>query len=344
VDDRFPWPAGSATGIGSLPGTDIAEALRTVLGELPDLPHLPELPARGPGADLIGRGAGLLVELPVDLQPSGWRLVDRPGRDSRRIRDLLERDLDALGELAGEYGGVFKIQVTGAWTLAASLELHYGDKALADRGATRELAASLAEGLALHVADVRRRLPAATILVQVDEPSLPAVLSGRVPTASGFGTLPAVPAPVVQGALAGLVKAADAPVVVHCCAPDVPFGLLRRAGVVAASVDLSLVPLDDSAALDALGAELDGGLGLWAGVVPGTGDTPRVPAESSVLAGTVTPVRTLWRRLGFEPARLAGAVVVTPACGLAGASPAYARAALARCREAARMLVEDPEG
>jgi hypothetical protein len=34
---------------------------------------------------------------------------------------------------------------------------------------------------------------------------------------------------------------------------------------------------------------------------------------------------------------------VTPACGLAGASPAAARAALARAREVARSLAEAPE-
>ena len=60
----FPWAPGSATGIGSLPGIDIAEAVKTVFGELP-LPYLPELPARGPGADMIGRSAGLLVDLPI---------------------------------------------------------------------------------------------------------------------------------------------------------------------------------------------------------------------------------------------------------------------------------------
>jgi len=252
VDD-FPWRPGSATGIGSLPGTDIAEALRAVLGELPDLPHLPELPARGLGADLIGRGAGLLVDLPVDMQPSGWRLVDRPGKDLRRIRDFLDRDLDTLAELAGEYQGPFKIQAAGPWTLAASLELHYGDKVLADPGATRDLAASLADGLAGYVADVRRRLPAATVILQLDEPSLPAVLTARVPTASGFGTLRSVDAPVAEAAVAGVVKAVDAPVVVHCCAPAVPYELLRRAGAVAASVDLSLLRLDDTATLDTLG-------------------------------------------------------------------------------------------
>ncbi len=76
----FPWPRGSATGVGSLPGIDIAEAQRTVLGELPDLPHLAELPARGPGADMIGRTAALLVELPVELYAARWRVASRPGR------------------------------------------------------------------------------------------------------------------------------------------------------------------------------------------------------------------------------------------------------------------------
>ena len=39
-----------ATGVGSMPGDDqhaYDEAVRLVLGELPDLPHLPELPGRG---------------------------------------------------------------------------------------------------------------------------------------------------------------------------------------------------------------------------------------------------------------------------------------------------------
>ena len=57
-----------ATGIGSLPGEDMDAALALVFTELPDLPHLPELPARGPGADMIGRTASALVDLHVDLR------------------------------------------------------------------------------------------------------------------------------------------------------------------------------------------------------------------------------------------------------------------------------------
>src|SRR5712692_8937922 len=108
---KYAWPAGSATGIGSMPGTDLEQAVAVVLGELPDLPHLPELPARGPGADLTGRTAALLVDLPVELTPVGWRFTARPGRDLSRAQSFLSADLDALAEVADGYQGALKIQV-----------------------------------------------------------------------------------------------------------------------------------------------------------------------------------------------------------------------------------------
>ena len=99
--DTALWRAGTATGVGSLPGEDPLEAARLVLGELP-IPYLPELPGRGWHADLAGRGAALLADLHVDVQPTGWRITPRPSRDGRRAKDLLARDLDALeDELEG---------------------------------------------------------------------------------------------------------------------------------------------------------------------------------------------------------------------------------------------------
>ena len=327
----YPWQAGTATGVGSYPGDDPAEALRVVLGELPELPHLPELPARGPGADLAGRTAGLLVDMPVHLEPSGWRFSDRPGRDTLRSRDPLARDLDVPEEVAGGHDGPFKIQVCGPWTLAASIELRHGDRALKDPGAVRDLVASLAEGVAAHVADVRRRLPAAQVVLQLDEPGLPAALAGTVPTASGFSRLRAIEEPVAEEALRTVIEAADAYPVVHCCARNVPYGLLRGAGAKALSVDLRLVPKRDD---DAVGEAIDAGIGLLLGAVPAT------DAALPSLKETAEPVRDLWRRLGFPAERLAEQVVVTPACGMAGASPRYVRTALKRCRDTARMLYE----
>ncbi|WP_084960016.1 methionine synthase [Thermoactinospora rubra] len=319
----------AATGVGSHPGEDHLEALRVVFGELPGLPYLPELPARGVGADMIGRTASLLVDLPVEVQPSGWRLTGRPGRDHRRAVDHLARDLDGLEEVAHDYSGPLKLQVAGPWTLAAAVELPHGDKVLADAGAVRDLIQSLAQGVADHVATVRRRVPGITeVVLQLDEPSLPAVLAGTVPTASGFGRLAAVEAWRVAESL----RPFDAPVV-HCCAPSVPISELRTAGVRGISLDASLLRRREE---DAVGEAVEAGLLFFLGVVPGV-DT-RLPESSAV----ARPAVELWRRLGFPPDRLAGQVVLTPACGLAGASPRYARAALAACREAARVLRDDP--
>jgi hypothetical protein len=332
VSDSRPWPAGAATGVGSLPGTDITEAVRIVLGELPDLPHLPELPARGPGADLVGRGAGLLAGLPVELYAGRWRVAPHPGRDRRRTLDLLERDLDALTELAAGYLGPLKLQACGPWTLAAELELPVGGRMLRDPGAVRDLTASLAEGLRTHVAEVRKRIPGAAVLLQLDEPSLPAVLAGEVPTESGWQTLRAIEAETARDAVRTVVQAAGAPVLVHCCAPQVPLDLLRSCGAVAVSLDLGLVT-----DLDPLGELIDAGLGVFAGAVAATAPPGARPPSSADVAARV---REIWRRLGFPADGVAAQVVVTPACGLAGATPEHARAAMRACVEAGRRLAE----
>ncbi|MFJ4694584.1 methionine synthase [Streptomyces sp. NPDC088766] len=326
---------GPATGIGSMPGGDAREAARTVAGSFEDFPFLAELPARGPGADMIGRTAGMLVELYARVEPSGWRLGDRPGRDTRRAVSWLREDLDALEEATQGFEGQLKVQAVGPWSLAAALELRGGEAVLSDPGACRDLAASLAEGLRLHLAEVQRRVPGAQVVLQLDEPSLTAVLRGRVRSASGYRTYRAVDRQVVEATLREAAGVHDGgPVVVHSCAPDVPFALLRRAGATAVSFDFSLLTERDD---EAIGEAVEAGTRLFAGVVPGTDTALSDPA------GSVMGVRTLWRRLGLRPDLLAEAVTVTPACGLAGASPAYARQALAHCVRAARSLADNPE-
>jgi methionine synthase II (cobalamin-independent) len=321
-------PRAGATGVGSLPGTDPLEAARVVLGELPELPHLPELPARGPHGDLAGRGAALLVDLPVDLQPSGWRLVPRPSRDGRRARDLLARDLDALEEAVARTGPppALKVQATGPWTLAALLELPRGERVLSDPGAVDDLAGSLAEGLSAHLWDLARRLPGVPLVLQLDEPSMPAVLRAQVPDASGAGRLRAPDEQRAVEVLRTVLSSADAPVV-HCCADRVPVALLRRAGAAGLSLDL-LRPQDD----DALGEAVEAGTRLLAGLVPTAGPLP--PDEKAVLA----PLVALWRRLGLDLAAAGDAVTVTPSCGLAGTTESHARAVLAASARAGARL------
>jgi methionine synthase II (cobalamin-independent) len=327
-----------ATGVGSLPGEDIHEAVRVALGELPDLPHLPELPARGAVATMTGRALAVVADLGFDLQPAGWRLTDAPGVDHRRARSLLAQDLDALEEHARavgsfEAGGELKVQVAGPWTLAATVERPRGDRLLADHGARREVAQALAEGVRAHVADVARRVPGATILVQVDEPALPSVLAANVPTASGFGRHRSVDPPRASEALEWVfaaIAAAGATPVAHCCAGDVPIALLRGAGARAVSVDLSVL---EAKAYDELGTALDEGDRVFLGVVPSTD-----PAHPQTDAQVVEKVLRLLDMLGFDPDEVAAQLVLTPSCGLAGATPTYAREALALVRASASRL------
>lgn len=324
-----------ATGIGSWPGQDPLEAARTVLGELGQagtahVPFLPELPSRGPGADLTGRTAALLVEMPVDLQPMGWRLVDRPGRDLERARAFWRADTDALAEAADGWSGPLKVQVAGPWTLASTVWLPRGERAAVDAGARRDLVDSLAQGVADHVAAVRRLVPGADVVLQVDEPALPAVLAGRLPTASGWGRLPALePAEARDGLRRVLEAAGVTRTVVHCCAADVPLALLRETGTGALSVDVSLLR---SSGWESVAVAVEAGVALWAGVVPTSGPVPST-------RDAVDAVRRPWHDLGLAPAALAD-VVLSPACGLAGSSPDDARSRLARCVETADALTE----
>jgi hypothetical protein len=331
----LPWPPGSATGVGSMPGTDPEQACAVVLGELPDLPYLPELPGRGVGADIIGRTAALLVDLPVETTPHGWKFATHPGRDQRRAAGFLSFDLDALQQAADGYTGPLKIAVCGPLSLAAQIELsRTQNPALADPGALADLTASLAEGLAAHVAQVRQRVPGATVLVQLDEPALPAVLAGHVPTASGLNVVPALDETVASATLRSVLEATTAFSLVHCCAPRVPLLFLRDAGAAGVSFDLSLLPRP---AEDAVAELAESGLGVFVGAVPTTrnGTARPVPPRD-----TAQDVVTLWRRMTLDPRRLAEQVVITPACGLAGLSPQDARDKLAHCREAAHIMPE----
>lgn len=340
VTDARSWPPGTATGIGSMPGADPLEAARTVIGELPDLPQLPELPARGVGADLVGRTAGLLADLAVELVPSGYRVTARPGRDHRRAVDLLRTDLDAFEEAvetAGVRPRVVKLQAAGPWTLTSEIELHSGHKVLTDSGALREFAASLVEGLRIHAEEVARRLGTATV-VQLDEPGLPAVLAGAVPTPSGYGTVAAVPENEAVELLRGVLESLPGPRIVHCCAPRPPLALLRKAGADALAIDAQLLAGAPRATVDALGEAWDDGAWVLLGLVP-----TLEPAVAPELHGLARPALELVDRLGFARSMLAERCVPTPSCGLAGASAGWARRALTLSRELGQAFADPPD-
>lgn len=336
------FPTAAATAIGSMPGTDPVEAAAVVVGELPDLPHLPELPKRGLGADLIGRTAALLVDLAVEVVPSAYRVTARPGADHRTAVDHLRRDLDAFEE-AVEHArpGLVKVQLAGPWTLTSEIELPRGHRVLTDPGALRDFTESLAEGLTRHVAEVHKRT-GADVVVQLDEPSLPAVLAGALATPSKLGTVPAVPEPDARDVLAAVIDAARAatnqPVIVHCCAPRPPVALFRDAGADAVALDATLLEGTPAVYTDQLGEAWDDGCVLLLGLVPST-----EPGRPPSLHSAARPALELVDRLGFPRSILAERAVPTPTCGLAGATTSWARRALELVRDLGKAFVEPPE-
>jgi Cobalamin-independent synthase, Catalytic domain len=292
----------------------------------------------------------VLVDMPVEVTARGWRLAERPGRDLARARSMLSSDLDVLEEVLQGFTGPVKIQLCGPWTLAATLELtRTMNAALSDPGAVADLTGSLAEGAAAHAADVAKRVPGAQLVVQFDEPALPAVAMGAVPTASGLSRLAAIEDEPMRERLAQVLAAAGRYTVVHSCGNGVPFGIIRLAGADAISFDLSQLRRGEE---DGVAEAAEAGMGVFTGAVPAVpGPAPAVPGPGP--AGRINPadgssearesaerVMRLWRRLGLPLETLPGQAVITPACGLADASPAQARAALTRCREAASMLAE----
>lgn len=232
-----------ATAAGSLPGDDFRGALLAMREALPEVLPLPELPDRGPTSAMAGRALGLIDGLGFDVQPAGWRLTAHPSGEHRRAMARWRGDLDDVEELLHGFDAVLKVAVAGPWSLAASVERPAGDKILADHGARRDLAQALAEAVTWLRDELARRVPAAEVWVQIDEPLLPAVADGAIPTASGFSRHPAVSPSEIAQALRPLADDA----LLHCCAPGAWLTHARQAGFAGASVDAALIDLDDLA-------------------------------------------------------------------------------------------------
>lgn len=328
----------AGTGIGSWPGTSARDAAEIIVGELHRLPHLAELPARGIGADLIGRAGALLVDITIDTMPRGYRVAAGRSAVTRRAASLLAEDVDALEEAwerAGPHGSdrVVKVQAPGPITLAAQLELSGGHRAITDAGAVRDLTRSLAEGVAAHRDDVARRL-GCEVVVQFDEPSLPAALAGRLTGVTSLSPVHPVDESVAAALLDECVEVVGGAVALHSCAHGLPWPLLQRTAFHAVSFDLSTLTADE---LDGVGEYVESGRTAMLGVVPVAAPQRRPSAEQ--VAQSVVGVTD---RLGFPRAVLPDRIGVTPSCGLAGATAQWARAAVELIQNAADAIADDP--
>ena len=121
----------------------------------------------------------------------------------------------------------------------------------------------------------------------------------------------------------------------HSCAADLPWKVLQRSSIHAVSVDVSTLTAAD---LDGIGEFVDSGRTVMLGVVPTSAPTARPSAEEIAKAAVAVT-----DRLGFARSVLRERIGITPACGLAGATPQWARTAIELAQKAADAFAEDPD-
>ncbi len=288
---------------------------------------------------------GLLTELYADVQPHGWRLVDRPGADHRRAVSALSSDVGVLADVIGEAGvpaGALKLQLLGPLSLAAAVSLHHGEKVLSDAGARRDLAESLADGAAGHLRHVQRATGSAPLSVVVEDGDSAGVLGGTIPTASGYQSLRALPRHEATGQWAGLVRGLrDAGAETVVLRPGTGFPSTRTTGgttwrelvgdALAAGFDTVMLPFNaDVGAWERMAELVDQGGDLWVeALAPGV-DLPGVTEA-------VQRIHRPWQMIGVPDAQL-GALTLLPAPGLERGTPEAVRRTLHRLTQTADAL------
>jgi sugar phosphate isomerase/epimerase len=342
------------SGTGAWPGADPLEAQQTVLGDLADppdgaegLPWTVRLPERGPYGTLAADSLGLLVDLPAELGPHGWRLADRPGGDAGRLAADRRQDLDALAIAAHGWDGPLVVPVSGPITLAASVYLARGDRAVADAGAVAEIVESLGAGVAEHLAAVRRAVPGARPTVLLHEPLLAQAVAGVLPSFSGYARLRSVPAPVASERLARTVRllreGGAERVVLHVGTGAGTTGAVRGSGADALGIDVAAL---DERRWEAVAELVEGGTHLWAGVPqPETSQ-----CAGPDVRGVADTVLRGWERVGLDRSGLRDVVLLAPAGpsvpsarGADVLDPAAARSTLATVARAAGIVAERAE-
>jgi methionine synthase II (cobalamin-independent) len=173
------------------------------------------------------------------------------------------------------------------------------------------------------------------VVVQFDEPSLPAALGGRLTGVTALSPVAALDESVAEALLDICAASVGADVLLHSCAPKLPWDLLQRSAISAISLDAVTLRAPD---LDGIAAFIESGRTVMLGVVEAEAPERR-PAVEEVAAAVVA----VTDRLGFDRSALRDRIGVTPACGLAGATPQWARTAIGLARKAAELFAEDPD-
>ncbi|AGN18982.1 hypothetical protein J433_04740 [Corynebacterium glutamicum MT] len=324
-----------AYGLGELPGKSAAEAADIIQGETGDLLHIPQLPARGLGADLIGRTVGLLDMINVDRGARSWVMSTRPSRLTHLTGDFLDMDLDACEETWGTGIDKLKIQVAGPWTLGARIELANGHRVLSDRGAMRDLTQALIAGIDAHARKVAGRFRA-EVQVQIDEPELKSLIDGSLPGTSTFDIIPAVNVADASERLQQVFSSIEGPTYLNLTGQIPTWDVARGAG--ADTVQISMDQVRGNEHLNGFGETITSGIRLGLGITTGKDVVDELlerPRQKAV------EVARFFDRLGVGRNYLVDAVDIHPGEDLVQGTITEAAQAYRMARVMSEMLSKD---
>lgn len=212
---RTPAVPHSVTGLCIGDAVESAKQFRECAGDT-GYTAVPYVTRPAPGGktwicDPIGTSATLFPDMPMEMEAGRWRLlgsraaIGYMSADARRELDYFERTLEAAATVTG--GDPIPLMLSGPapWTLLRRLLLPNGSLALSDPGARRDILESYCVGI-VGIRDKVNELTGTRVRFRLVEHELADIHLGRVPTVSGYQTLPAIGDQEIIESLARLVS------------------------------------------------------------------------------------------------------------------------------------------
>jgi len=318
------------TGIGSLPFTDVDEAIDRVFAVCPEIPVWPQLPRRSFLEDMyvqcMEQVPGVVIDeaekrVYVDTGSTAGieTFYENVGAGrleafsiSEQAAPGLYRFLERLPEIE-ERVQVIKGQLTGPFTMGLGLKDEKGQPILYNDAYFDILKKALHMKARWMISFIRERFPNKKILVFFDEPFMVSFGSAYVSISKDD----------VVSLMNDVFSGLDAMTGVHCCG-NTDWSVLYR-------VDTDVINYDAFNFLDTVfyyREELTAFLGRGGILAPGI-----VPSSEAVLSCSVEDLHRLWLRFGEQVGSIDRNAAwrdwfVTPSCGLGSLSEEQAERAL----------------
>jgi methionine synthase II (cobalamin-independent) len=329
-----------ATGIGSLPFTDVDRALDVVFASCPEAPFWPQLPRRSFLENMYVQSLEGLPGLVID-EKNGTVYIDSRRTDgieqfyddvsggnvgafrlSEAAAPGFYRFLERLGEVIGSVR-VIKGQLTGPFTCGLGMKDESGKAIIYDPGYFDIVKKMLHMRGRWMESAIRERYPDKEVLLFFDEPFMVSFGSAYV----------SIPKEEVVSSINEVLDGVEATTGIHCCG-NTDWSVLLATRVDVVNYDAFGFPDN----IFYYRQELEAFLTRGGTISPGI-----VPSSEAVTGATAEDMEALWKRFASSlSAALPGAAdarfFVTPSCGLGSLAEADTMKALQLLKELPQII------